>query len=217
MANKNGKVGKKELCEWTCRALQRTLIPMNIHSGFRKARIWPLDRSAATHAMCPSSGFGVEEGGGCESGGLVGSLNESPDPESQDLYLGIDHARPIPGRERTLSGRERTLFGQERPLSGQCGWEAPPLERHGQEGSSWDGRGCNQSASRTALETDAEACDNVDRDVDIGGVVPLEHNTSPHVCPCHYYMDVPHTEESTYDVHERNVPIDPAFHVDLEE
>ena len=42
VVNKNGKVGKQELCEWTCRALQRALTPKNIQSGFRKAGIWPL-------------------------------------------------------------------------------------------------------------------------------------------------------------------------------
>ena len=35
--------------------------------------------------------------------------------------------------------------------------------------------------------------------------------------PCHYYIDVPYAEESTYDVHERNIPIDPEFHADLEQ
>ena len=35
--------------------------------------------------------------------------------------------------------------------------------------------------------------------------------------PCHYYIDVPHTEDSTYDAHERNIPIDPEFHTDLEQ
>ena len=37
------------------------------------------------------------------------------------------------------------------------------------------------------------------------------------VHPCHYYIDVSHTEESTYDVHKWNIPIDPEFHVDLEQ
>ena len=121
----------------------------------------------------------MDEGGSCESGGVVGSPNESPDPKSQDPYPGRDHARLVPG----------------------------------QEGSPSDGCGCDHSSSGTASETDAKACDNVN----IGGLVPSEHDTSPHARPCHYYVDVPHAEESTYDVHERNVPIDPEFHVDLEE
>ena len=37
MVNKNTKVGKWELCEWTCKALQSALTPKNIKSGFRKA------------------------------------------------------------------------------------------------------------------------------------------------------------------------------------
>ena len=77
--------------------------------------------------------------------------------------------------------------------------------------------------SETASETDAEAA-GVEETV--GGDI----NTAPHVRyarlqkdqrsdmrPCHYYVDVPHAEESTYDVHERNVPFDPQFHANLEE
>ena len=67
VVNKNTKVGKRELCEWTCKALQCALTPKNIQSGFRKAGIWPLDRSAATHAMRPSAKFGMDEGGGCDT------------------------------------------------------------------------------------------------------------------------------------------------------
>ena len=37
------------------------------------------------------------------------------------------------------------------------------------------------------------------------------------MCPCHYYINVPHAKESTYNMHERDVPIDPEFHADLEE
>ena len=39
MVNKNAKVGKQELCEWTCKALQWALTSKNIQSGFRKAGI----------------------------------------------------------------------------------------------------------------------------------------------------------------------------------
>ena len=35
--------------------------------------------------------------------------------------------------------------------------------------------------------------------------------------PYHHYVDIPHAEENTYDMHEHNVPIDPQFDTDLEE
>ena len=46
---------------------------------------------------------------------------------------------------------------------------------------------------------------------------PLQETPSTDMRPCHYYVHVPYTKESTYDVHECNVPIDPQFHIDLEE
>ena len=35
--------------------------------------------------------------------------------------------------------------------------------------------------------------------------------------PYHYYVDVHHAKESTYDVYEYNVSINPQFHANLEE
>ena len=63
MLNKNKKVGKQDLCEWTSKALETALIAKNIKSGFRKTGIWPLDRATAIGAMMPSAGFAREEGG----------------------------------------------------------------------------------------------------------------------------------------------------------
>ena len=66
--NKNKKVGKQDLCEWTLKALQTALTTKNIKSGFRKTGIWPLDYAAAIEAMMPSVGFAREEGGSGDGG-----------------------------------------------------------------------------------------------------------------------------------------------------
>ena len=46
---------------------------------------------------------------------------------------------------------------------------------------------------------------------------PSQETPNIDMRPCHYYVHVLHEEESTYDVHKRNVPIDPQFHADLKE
>ena len=66
--NKNKKVGKQDLCEWTSKALQTALTAKNIKLGFRKTGIWPLDRAATIGAMMPSMSFTQEEGGSGEGG-----------------------------------------------------------------------------------------------------------------------------------------------------
>ena len=68
MLNKNKKVGKQDLCEWTSKALQTALTTKNIKSGFRKTGIWPLDRAAAIGTMMPLAGFAREEGGSGDGG-----------------------------------------------------------------------------------------------------------------------------------------------------
>ena len=71
--NKNKKVGKQDLCEWTSKALQLALIEKNIKAGFKKTRIWPLDCEAVNGSMAPSVGFqhvvdaGSGDGGGTAS------------------------------------------------------------------------------------------------------------------------------------------------------
>ena len=49
LLNKGRKVEKTTLCEWTFQALERSLTPKNIKSGFRKTGIWPLDDNATTN------------------------------------------------------------------------------------------------------------------------------------------------------------------------
>lgn len=58
--NKNKRVSKQDLCEWTSKALKAALTPKNIKVGFKKTRIWPLDRTVAVSMMSAASRF--EEG-----------------------------------------------------------------------------------------------------------------------------------------------------------
>ena len=92
---------------------------------------------------------------------------------------------------------------QDRSLREQERRDQSPWERDGQE----------------ATQSQAiPLCTNVDVDVNIDSNL---HSNADYresdVRSCHYYIDVPHAEESTYDVHERNIPIDPEFHADLEQ
>ena len=64
LVNKNKKVGKCDLCQWTCKALQVALAAKSIKAGFRKIGIWSVNREAATKAMKPSAGFEEEDGEG---------------------------------------------------------------------------------------------------------------------------------------------------------
>ena len=57
MRNKNGTIGKQELCKWTSKALHDALTPHNIKSNFGKTGIWPLNCMALTGAMTASQGF----------------------------------------------------------------------------------------------------------------------------------------------------------------
>ena len=66
--NKNKKVGKQDLCEWTSKALQTALTTKSIKSGFKKRGIWSLDRATAIGAMMPSVSFAREEGGSRDGG-----------------------------------------------------------------------------------------------------------------------------------------------------
>ena len=65
--NKNKRVGKQELSEWTSKALQAALKSKNIKVGFRKTRIWPLDHETTREAMMLSAGFENKDGGGLEN------------------------------------------------------------------------------------------------------------------------------------------------------
>ena len=95
MLNKNKKVGKQDLCEWTLKALETALTTKNIKLGFRKTGIWPLDRTAAIGAMMPSAGFAQEEGGsGDASKSLIagsGTLARSTVIPGQGGAYPVDH------------------------------------------------------------------------------------------------------------------------------
>lgn len=51
---------KKQICEWTSQALEKSLTAKNIKSGFKKTGIWPFNEHAILGSMQPSRGF--EEG-----------------------------------------------------------------------------------------------------------------------------------------------------------
>ena len=68
MRNKNGTVGKQELCEWTSKALHNALTLHIIKSSFQKIGIWPLDCMVATRAMTTSQGFKDPDWDQTESG-----------------------------------------------------------------------------------------------------------------------------------------------------
>ena len=63
--NKNKKVGKQDLCEWTSKALQ---IALTAKAGFKKTGIWLLDRTAIHAAMAPLVGFEDQDNGSREGG-----------------------------------------------------------------------------------------------------------------------------------------------------
>jgi uncharacterized membrane protein YgcG len=85
LLNKGKRVGKKDLCEWTSQAFEKSLTTKNIKCGFRKTGIWSFNEHAVLSSMQPSMGFeegqegyvpsvideseGEEYGGDGESGG----------------------------------------------------------------------------------------------------------------------------------------------------
>ena len=169
LVNKNKMVVKQELYEWTCKALQCPLTPKNIKSGFRKVGIWSLDRSAVKEAICPSAGFVMEEGGGCENDDIVGSQSAltgrgADQMPTQALYLGGDWGgRSLPacdlGEADGSAGRQQ-LF----PLDpSQQAWR-------GQEGIPPESEAV---ASDTASLSDAEAMGAEDS---VGGDVNPAHD-----------------------------------------
>ena len=119
--NKNTKVGKRELCEWTYKALQCSLTPKNIQAGFRKVGIWPLDRSAAAYAMRPSAGFGIDDGGGCDTVPTPRSGSESlcmtylrrPLHDIPMPYPGRDQPRSVPGQGRSWEREQMPSWESE--------------------------------------------------------------------------------------------------------
>ena len=57
LLKKDKKWKKTTLYEWTSQASERSFIPNNIKSGFKKTEIWPLDDVVATNCIEPSRGF----------------------------------------------------------------------------------------------------------------------------------------------------------------
>jgi hypothetical protein len=60
LVNKGKRVNKQDLCEWTAKALLKSLNCKNTKSGFKKTSIWPLNPEVVAAQMAPSQGF--EEG-----------------------------------------------------------------------------------------------------------------------------------------------------------
>ena len=100
MLNKNKKVGKQDLYEWTSRALQIALTAKNIKSGFKKTEIWSLDHAAAIGAMAPSTGFTEEEGGSGE--GVESPIAAPSTPAEAALVLGQGGTYPLGSKGTNL-------------------------------------------------------------------------------------------------------------------
>lgn len=91
LMNKNKRVSKQDLCEWTSKALKAALTSKNIKAGFKKTGIWPLDRTAAVSQMGASRGFkeGLNNGpAGRETRARNGAGNEIDQGEEGDCIAG---------------------------------------------------------------------------------------------------------------------------------
>ena len=77
LLNKGKRVGKKDLCEWTSQAFEKSLTTKNIKCGFRKTGIWSFNEHAVLSSMQPSMGF--EEG---QEGYVPSVIDESEGEES---------------------------------------------------------------------------------------------------------------------------------------
>ena len=74
LLNKNKRVEKVDLCEWTSKALEATLTPKNIKARFKSSGIWPLDHATTRHAMKTSTGFKQEDGGDSKAKDGTGTI-----------------------------------------------------------------------------------------------------------------------------------------------
>ena len=177
LVNKNAKVGKKELCEWTSKVLQCALTSKNIKLGFEKVGISFLDCSATKGRMYPSIGFVMEDSGGCENDSIL-SLRGTLTSTGADQ---VSTQGPYPGRDRgersppvydpeTL---DRSTGHQQSPLDpGHRAWR----EREGSPPKS------EAAASDTASETNTEA-----KGAEETGSADV--NTVPHVLYCRLQED----------------------------
>ena len=57
LLNKDKRMEKTDLCEWTSQALEKSLIAKNIKSNFRTTGIWPYNEHAMLSCMQPSIGL----------------------------------------------------------------------------------------------------------------------------------------------------------------
>ena len=232
--NKNKKVGKQDLCEWTSKALETALTAKNIKSGFRKIGIWPLDHVAAIGAMMPSAGFAREEGGSGDasnspiagSGTLAGSTvipgqgGAYPvDHEGMNMHTLADINmcqlttawQPEQGRSEQGAATQQMLRSRAPSHCDGSSADAPPF-----------GEACASSADGAAAgdggasnSDDHDACTLSSPSQAIGGAGPSDH-TSPSRLT-HFFVDLQHAEDSIYEIEERHVPIDPTFHAHLQD
>jgi len=103
LMNKNKRVSKQDLCEWTSKALKAALTSKNIKAGFKKTGIWPLDRTAAVSQMGASGGF--EEGQPSRPGGQqtrARNVNSNDQGDEDDCNQG-EEDDCIHGEEETAS------------------------------------------------------------------------------------------------------------------
>ena len=185
------EVGKQELCEWTSRALKASLTPNNIRAGFRSTGIWPLDRTVVRKKMHVAVGFEVDVedvGAGQGSGGVTRPVG-NPGAAIGDGQQPVGH-----------HGKAIRLAGSREPA--ELRFDVGPASI-----------GAESDSAHDVPHTEIEIKDN-ETNVEV-------HLSSPgRGCndrPLHYYVDVPDAKKSTYDACDKNVGIDPSFHVQLQE
>ena len=112
--NKNKRVSKQDLCEWTSKALKAALTPTNIKVGFKKTGIWPLDRTAAVSMMSAASGF--------EEGHRTGPGGEQIDPLAEKTGQ--------PDNIDDVNGAADSDSDSETDLDSPSGDEGVEVEQH---------------------------------------------------------------------------------------
>ena len=116
---------------------------------------------------------------------------------------------------------------QERPEQGTVTQQMPPSRAPSHcDGSSADGvpsgeartssvDGAPAGDSGASSSEDHDACTPSLPSQAVGGTGPSDRRLPSRLT--HFFVDVQHAEDSTYEIEERHVPIDPTFHAHLQD
>ena len=182
---------KQDLCEWTSRALRAALTPNNIRAGFRSTRIWPLDRTVVRDKMHVAAGFEAT----CEASGAGHGGCGMTGPAGHPSAAIGDGEQPA-GHRGKATGLDGT--GDTALVRLDVGFASIGAESDSVHGN-----------PQTEIESEHDET-NVEVQLCSPG-----HDRNNRLL--HFYMDVPNAHESTYDVCDRSVGIDPGFHTQLRE